>query len=287
MSQSANLPPRSAGILDLRLWVGSSPWRLAPVWTLLAGLVLSGDWSFRPGNLARVLLALLLVEGLWGAIWGQMLVLSQVVFRGSWPITSTITPSWPYATTDAPLARLWRWLQGSEDGYLTRDVWIALVLAGAASVMLGRAAVLASVVVALLALAATAVYPLYPRLTRFLGALVTVALPWWLGMNLLTAGPTTWWPQPAQQAVWLLMAAFTLLAYAGEELAAGGSRAWLWAGHVALVAVLVLAEERTAAIATAATLVVPSVRVGRSDPGHVGRWHLLALVVAVAILRLG
>lgn len=287
MSQSANLPPRSAGILDLRLWLGTSPWQLAPVWTFLAGLVLSGDWSFRAGDLARVLLALLLVEGLWGAIWGQMLALSQVAARGSEPNVARTVPAWPYAGADAPLARLWRWFQGSEDGYLTRDVWIVLVLAGAASVMLGETAVLASVAVALLALAATAFAPVYPRVTRFLGALVTVALPWWLGMNILSAGPAAWWPQPAQQAVWLLMAAFTLLAFAGEELSAGGSHAWLWAGHIALVAVLALAEERTAAVATAATLVVPSVRVGRNDREHLGRWHLLALVVAVAVLRLG
>lgn len=228
-----------------------------------------------------------MVEGLWGAIWGQILVLAQVANREPAPGTAFGAPSWPYATADAPLARLWRWLQGSEDGYLTRDVWIVLVVAGAISVILGRVAVLATVMVALLALAATVLFPLYPRLTRLLGAVVTVALPWWLGINLLASGQFHFWPQPDQQAVWLLMAAFTLLAFAGEELAAGGSQTWLWVGHVALVAVLALTEERTAAIATAATLVVPSVRANRHDPKYLGRWHLLALAVAVAVLSLG
>ncbi len=293
MNQTADVPTganghtRATSVVDLRLWVGSTPWRLAPVWTFLAGLILSGTWSWSPSHLAKVMLALLLVEALWGAIWGQMLALAQLPARGPGANGVTKIPPWPYAASDAPLARLWHWAQASDEGPLTRDVWIVFLLAGAAAVMLGTAAVFATVLVMLIALAATAFAPAYPRLTRLLAAVVAVALPWWLGMALFAAPQPIAWPAPSTGTVWLLMAAFTLLAFAAEELTAGGSAVWQWAGSAAVVAVLVIAQERAAAAAMAAALVVPSVRAGSADPERLGRWHLLALAIAVALLSVG
>ncbi len=231
------------------------------------------------------LLALALAEPLWGSMWEQVVALPREWNPAS---NSSMLPSLPYAHARAPSTRVWQWLKGGGEGLLSRDAWLALALAGVLSLAIGPLAVLGSVAVALLALLGAALAPVYPSLTRFLSALVGIALPWWLGYYLFAGSITgiSAWPtlDPAQAVIWLLSGVFTLLAFLRQQLLAGASYWWLRLTYVGLVLGLVALHEPLAAGLTAVVLTIPTFRPPPHAEDSLDKWHWLVLALIVIAL---
>ncbi|MCB0116593.1 MAG: hypothetical protein KDD84_20990, partial [Caldilineaceae bacterium] len=95
----------SSAVLDGRIWLERSPWRLAGGWSVLAALLSTGFLSRLEGiDLPRMLLFFLLVDLLWGSIWGSMTVPNSVP---SLEDTQQRQRIWmPYLRPGSPAARL-------------------------------------------------------------------------------------------------------------------------------------------------------------------------------------
>jgi len=106
---SADPPPHwnasSSAVIDGRIWLERSPWRLAGGWSVLAALFSIGFFNQLEGvDLPRLLLFFLLVDLLWGSIWGSMTVPNSVP---SLEATHQRQRVWlPYLRPGSPAARL-------------------------------------------------------------------------------------------------------------------------------------------------------------------------------------
>lgn len=270
------------GFLALRLWVADGPLRLAPLWCLLAGATLAaGGWPAAVGSI-RLLLAALLVEALWGGLWGQMQALPAA--RAGDPAAALPLP---YAAGEAPLGRLWRWLQGETRSVWGRDAWLALAVALIVAAALGRAAVAATLVAAaatlVVAEAATLLVAVRPRRaapTTMATALLAVALPWALGVQLVVADGDLTWPERTLLPVWLLAACFTLLRLGLDRWQAGRGRGLYVAALLALPALLIWQGE---ILAAAGVLLILGLAAWRLSPARQHGWQWLALLLTVAL----
>ncbi len=264
-------------VIALRLWLNGSILRLAPAWALLAGVFLAGSASITTENMLRLLLALLLVDAVWGAMWSQTQLLSArgVTLPAATPVSDP-TPAIPYAQPSAPATRLW--LSGHGDSLLSRDVWLAFVMAFVLALMLNNTALYATLLVAVSALIGALSLPALPSLTRFLGAVVGIGFPVWLGLSLFMPAGGTLWPQADTSLAWLIGAVFIGLAFVWEEVRAGASSVWVWASQGFLVGILLLFGEYGAAILAVAVLIIPAVQLVKGGAPAMQRWYLLLLL---------
>ena len=171
-------------ILNTQVWIDQAPWRLAGLWSVVAGLLATDalrqlstlDWK-------TVALLILLADPLWGSIWrmtgGRTALLtlpSPVRERAVWL---------PYLQAGSPAARLF--------GGDHTDVWpfalrvgvptVALSLAVAA--VLGWVAVGFTVAVVLIATIGWTVRRTFGVGSPLLYSLIAVGMPWMLSMQLL------------------------------------------------------------------------------------------------------
>lgn len=283
MTSQSDLPPAAAdhALVALNLWVVRNPLRLAPLWALLAGIWLAGGMAVTPTFWTRALIAWLIVDPLWGAFWRQMHLLSLLPGAASGDLPDSARPPLPYAHEAAPLSRLWRWMQGEQAGLMSRDVWLALLLAALLSAWLHPLAVLATAAFAVLALFSVALLPAAPAFSRFLSAVGGVALPWWLGLNLFGQGTDRRWPEGEYALAWGLLTLFTLLLFAREQWQAGASKVAQWGIGALLVIMLVAFDKPINAFGVAVFLFLPLWRAQRTSPLwlEMGQW--LALLLAV------
>lgn len=278
---TATPPPAPApGFLTLQLWAATGPLRLAPLWTLGAGAALAQGvpaWDWPPrAAIVQLLLAALLVEALWGAVWAQLHALPTA----RQPAMDSDPPPLPYARTQAPLGRWWRWVRGETRHAGGRDAWLALTLALIVAAALGPAALIATLAAALLAALAAWFAPALPAVTRLLAALLAVALPWALGFQLLAAGDVLAWPQMAQLPVWLLLACFTLLRFGLDQWQGGGGRGWY---AMALLALLALLGWQGKAVAAVIALLLLGLAAWRLPPARQHGWQWLALLAVILL----
>ncbi len=297
--------------VSLRFTIKRDLFRLGPIWALLVGVALAntgatGDAGeatspllgvFPAQYVALLILALFLVDMIWGGLWEHLLVFARS--RGE--VTSPALPALPYAQATAPFTRLWSWLR-EEDGRQGRDAGLGLAavllaLAGIVALMIlvagdlpaGEAALAASVAVIILALLGAILYPAFPAATQLLAAAIGVGWPWLLGPNLLA------W-QTLAPFMWLLIAGFVCLAFVQEVGGETPSPTAALASYGVVLAALIWAAEPWAAVEEAslwtalnpallpawlAALIfsVPAWRLLRGRPAGVARWHLLARVV--------
>lgn len=263
--------------------------RLGPAWGLLAGAALA--WNDAAGVAsplrlaATLLVALALVEPVWGGAGSLMLALARSL-AGIQPASMALTPPpLPYARPHAPLARLWLWLRNDgagEDGLSLMATLLAMAGAIALLFLLspaaGRAALLSSLVVIVLAVMGAALEPAYPATARLLGAAAGLALPWLLGLWLFGR-------QTAPPSLWLLVGGFSLLAFAEED--EGSAPMPFGLGYAAAAAALVWAGRPAAAGLVGLVCAVPAWRVWHGRRAGVARWHWLALAVATMGLAAG
>jgi hypothetical protein len=296
-------------VIGLRFTIRRGLLRLGPAWALLAGAALGwvgaggGMGGMGEGTLplraaALAVLALALVEPIWGGVWVQMSALARsfttmrpgAAMTGEGMGEGTSPLRLPYAKGGAPLTRVWLWL-ADEEATAAPGLGLAatlLALAGAAAMMLlvhpagGRAALATSVVVIVLAVMGAALLPAFPATTRLLGAAVGVALPWLLGLGL-------WGWQTPPPYLWLLIGGICLLAFAEEEVGEeegakegeGTSPLRVAPGYVGVVGALMWVQQPLAAGLAALVFMAAGWRWQQGRPGDSARWHLLALFVAL------
>lgn len=253
----------------MRVWLAGSPWRLTGAWLALAGLGASAGLRVLEQPVLTVLLAVLLADPVWGALWAQI--------TGFEPVETARQPNLPYACPGSPAARLAGWYRQAP----------VLVIAGVGAWLLGPTALILTAIVFLLALVAAVA-----RRANLLGwigwlqALVQVTLPFGLGVTL--AGP---WPDGA---VGLRLAGLalglTLLGRSGHPASAGERpEAVLFLAGLgsALVAAVMLAAGRPILLGLVVLLAAgPLLILARS--ASAGRsvqfwWWLLALLASAGL----
>lgn len=285
-ASSAPDQPEQPSFVALRLWLADSPWRLSGGWLLLAGWLAAGGVPTGQPWLPLVL-ALVLAEVVWGALW------SQLVPSHAWPLhQARRRPGLPYVQPGSPAARLLGWPDPGPAAAIVRAGLPLVALALLLGLAIGWPALLASGLVVLIVLLAMAAQRAgLAGMTGWLQALVQAALPCALGVSL--AGP---WPVGPHGA-WLagLALGFTLLARAlisGRSQAAGDAQRLLVAaaGAAAVVAVLLLNGQPVAAglaglLAAAPLLMLarPTDRTARAAQP----WLLALLLVSALALGTG
>lgn len=292
--------------VSLRFTIKRDLFRLGPIWALLVGVALANSdrvGEATPKYVALMILALILVELIWGGLWEHLLVLARSAGRDA---VAALLPPLPYAQATAPFTRLWSWLR-EEEGRPGRDAGlglaaILLALAGVVALMFlvagdlpaGEAALAASIAVIVLALVGAILDPAFPAATQLLAAAIGVGWPWLLGLNLLA------W-QTLAPFMWLLIAGFVCLAFVEEVGGEAPSPRAALASYGVILAALIWTAAPWAAVeevslwtalnpallpAWLAALIfsVPAWRLVRGRPAGVARWHLLALVVVALSL---
>ena len=165
-----------------------SPWQLAAAWVLLASVVLWAHGSWPAESVQRLLLALLLVDPVWGGIWDS-LMLWQVTPAGT-ARADHVAPGLPYAVPEAPFTRLWALFRTDGDAAArpgpAAALGLLLILGGTLAWLLGPLALLMTAVVLLLALTGLAAAPAFPGATRHVGGCGRCGLA--LGHGRLCAG---------------------------------------------------------------------------------------------------
>lgn len=111
-------------------------------------------------------------------------------------------------------------------------------------------------------------------------ALLAVALPWALGVQLVVADGDLTWPERTLLPVWLLAACFTLLRLGLDRWQAGRGRGLYVAALLALPALLIWQGE---ILAAAGVLLILGLVAWRLSPARQHGWQWLALLLTVAL----
>ena len=287
------LPPESAEqgpFLALRMWLAGSPWRLTGGWLVLAGLVASAGLRVREQPLLDLVLALVLVEALWGGLWLQIVLPAQLpgALVGR-------RPRLPYANPTGPAGRLLGWRQGDDLPGLVRGVVPLLAAALLVAWLVGTVALaLTAVAVVLATLAGLSRRAGLPTWVQWLHALVLATLPFVLGISL--AGP---WPVgPVGWRLIALATSYTLLAGVSLAVTNQGAaaatglplllQAGLGAGIV--IGVLLLSGQVVAAGLEALLVTAPLLILARpamARPRTLNGWWLLLVLTSSLAIGLG
>ncbi len=284
--------PDDGPIVGLRVVLGRRFWRIGPGWAVLAGALVAGAGVAGGADLLRLAGALVLGDAAWGTFWELT----------SAPGASMPAPeprvSLPYLNRRAPLSRLARDLQGSALARRSGGSWHALLLSAllmlGLSAMLGVPAVALSLAVVLIVAVTWLVW--YGRQRpATVQALLSVGLPWLLGMAVLGGGREV---LSAQR--WLpglvLGASFTVLhwgVHRGYRSPQGGT-CGIWLGQGLVVAALIVLDVPATLALVAGILAPPSFwlaqkaalgldvdeMVWRSSP-----WWLLGMLLAASGAR--
>lgn len=201
----ATLHVESSSILDVRAWFEKTPWRMAAAWSMLAAvLAVNSPADFSTIDLQALVLLLLLVDPLWGSLWGLMVGRAHLPRLGGPTAPSRI---WlPYLHSGSPAARLF-----GKDGpgllsLLFRVALPSILLSVLVASTLDPVLLWLTGLVLICSLGGwlhreVALVPLL-----LLHSLVTVALPWLAVLYQFggTGGPQGWTYQ------WLLVGLWTL-----------------------------------------------------------------------------
>ncbi|MCL4831536.1 MAG: hypothetical protein KJZ86_03815 [Caldilineaceae bacterium] len=175
-----------SSIVDLRMWFDESPWRIAAGWSALAALLATG---VAPAGLGRqvqtLLLLFVLVDPLWGSIWGLM---SAPETLPSLQRSMQRSRIWlPYLRSGSPAARLFGMDGPSILALIYRVALPAIALAVAISLILHPAALWLTTAVIVISTAGWLHQQVESIPVRLLYGLVSVFLPWMLVILVLGA----------------------------------------------------------------------------------------------------
>lgn len=209
-SVPANLVARTligTGIFSAQLWINRSPWRPAALWAGVAGLLAAAPFpsAFGPGQDWRtLLLALLLVDVLWGSIWrlagGRQVLLALPARMGEGG------SGLPYLQAGSPAAQLLGRDAAGIGPLLLRMGLPSLLLTLVVALVLGRAALVLTVIYVAVAVLAWSMRRTTGGIPAFLFSVAALGLPWLLLLNLATPDATAgrWTPQLALIVLWVV-----------------------------------------------------------------------------------
>ncbi len=259
-------------------------WRIGPAWSVLAGAMVSGWMPDSTAAALWLIASVVLGDLAWGSL-RQSVPLSPAGLA----LPDASSQILPYTSRGAPLDKLlsrWASVAGQPAVLAWQPLIICLVLVGALSLLLGPVALVLSLGVTVLAALAW-LSVVNRRDHPALGlALLDVAAPWLLGMS--GAG---WRGLTARTALepLMLMAGFTLLQWGIYRARQSGGMSFigLWAGQVAVLAVLLSLGQIWIAVIVAVLFVFPAwwlLRHNRSELRCVLPWWWAAFALATLAL---
>ena len=172
----------SSALLDARLWLELSPWRISAAWSLAAAVLAAGIGDVSRTVSPQILvLLLLLVDPLWGNMWGG-LATPEALPRIQFSMQHR-RPWLPYLAMGSPAARLFG-MHGPGVLSILARAWLpGVLIAFAAAFAIGMPAVWATVVVLGFAVMGWLQRHVALISASVLHSLVVVAAPWALGMT--------------------------------------------------------------------------------------------------------
>jgi hypothetical protein len=282
--------PHPPKLLRLSTHPGSSPMGVLPLWATICGAVAAAASPPTLTGIARLVLALFLVELGWGELWLALTATDWATPLGRWrewdgpPARSGHSPL-PYARPGSPADRLARWLAQLTAwgrtvflplaGPAFGSALIGLLLSLALSAALGRDFLLLT-----LGILASAQLVALASGGRG-GASPGAGLAFRVGMGWL-AGHLTFAPLTLPSAA---LAGALSLAASGAEDAPGTLRRALWVGGYLGAMLLLVALHRPLAVPFIAFLALPPLLTdaGEDAPGWLRRygvWLGMAMLLA-------
>lgn len=269
--------PESGPLIGLRVSASRRLWRLGPGWAVLAGALAGGVPLLGGDTLLRLAGAIVLADPAWGAVWVPVAGCGPrwIAALGGQRDPGTAYWALPYLQPAAPAARLRAMLPEAR----WHNILVAALLMAGLGALLGLPALLLSLVALAVTFWALFVvqWDVQPALPR---ALLTVGLPWLLGMTLgQGAQPLVTGNAPAlpglSAAGLALGAAFTLLEWGSQRAYSScDSRArGVWGGELAVVLALVALRLPWTTAVVAVLLLPPAwycLRAGRLAPALSG-----------------
>jgi len=275
-------------LVALRASANGTVWRIGPGWAVLAGAIASGGLLLDGSVLLRLGGAMVLADLAWGAIW------RMVSAHRSLPAQRAGRRMLPYTQADAPVARTVQWMHelsvSEDEGAGWQELAVAALLVAALSVMLCRTAAVISLL-ALCVIFAGAAFRRRWGEPIAVHALLSVTLPWMLGMSVVEySGVDSLWGESSSAIA--VAASFTVLAWAvlRARLRAEGGGVGVLFGNLCVLASAIWLQTPVAVAVLAALLLVPllwSLR-GGADSRQVtagGPWWLAAMMLEAAAAR--
>ena len=178
----------SSALLDARFWPELSPWRVSAAWSLAAAALAAGIGDVgRTVPLQTLILLFLLVDPLWGNIWGG-LATPEALPRIRFTVAQR-RPRLPYLALGSPAARVLG-MHGSGVLSILARAWLpGVAVAFAAAFAIGMSAVWATLIVLGLALSAWLQRHVALIPASVLHSLAVVAAPWFMGLTLFGLDP--------------------------------------------------------------------------------------------------
>ncbi len=168
----------SSAVLDGRIWLERSPWRLAGGWTM-AGALLAAGFFLDPTQIEpiRLVLLFLLIDLFWGSIWGAMTLPNSLPNLEQHRHQRRV---WlPYLQADSPAARLFGVDKPGILAVILRVALPGIGLAGIVSAILGPSLLPLTAIVVVISLGSWLHRQISLVPVLFLHSLISVALPWW------------------------------------------------------------------------------------------------------------
>lgn len=195
----------SSATINTQIWFSQFPLRPTAAWAVVAAALAVG-WLSQPmlWDWREFALLLLLADPLWGSLWRLAAGRLELLPLRERELTQHV---WlPYLEPGSPAARL---LGRDDQGVLhlvLRVVFPSAALALAIAFVLGPQAVLLTTVVLLLSLIGWITRHTVGHIPAALHSAVTVALPWWLTLDLLGVTPLSenWANQLGLVLLWFL-----------------------------------------------------------------------------------
>ena len=217
----------SSALLDARFWLELSPWRISAAWSLAAAALVAGIGElFRSVSPQLIVLLFLLVDPLWGNIWGG-LAASEALPR----IRQTVLrrrPWMPYLELGSPAGRLFGQEGAGVHSILGRAWLPGVAVAFVVALAIGVPAVWMTLAVFAVSVASWIQrhVPMFP--TSVLHSLVVVAGPWILGLMIFGLDPWSGYN-------WAMVLLWTVHAWGGNRcLEKREARGGLWSGYWAM-----------------------------------------------------
>ncbi len=286
----------SGGLIRLRTRLTEPTTWLGPAWACLCGVVASGGFDWQNGDLIRLALLILLVDGGWGTLWAALGSTDWATPLRHWRDWRLSEPSaaLPYTLPNSPGDRASRWM-GQLRAWWRDALWptcgpaissviVALPVTALLGILLGPELLLLSAAALAITQLGLAWEGGRGAATPGWDAIIAVALPW-------LAGHIAFGGSPTSHSIGLAVA-FALAWGSARRFRSVGGRI-LGVGGQLLAATLLVALYHPLAAGTLLLLIVPQLALipwlwrGQSASWyvcHARPWLMAAMMIAAGAL---